>query len=407
MACPVHHSIPGDVALEGEDLAPPGLGNRKSRVSGDEGVAEAKTKRRRKMRRVLYRLREVAQDLTTAKGVGRCGRRRIFKFPTEIRRGADGRAFFTGLLRCASVWECPVCMDRIQQGRALEVKALGVHHRGRGGELYMATLTIPHAYGEPLEQLRKHVAAAWRKVQAGRAWLELTKAVGLWGSVRALEVTVGPNGWHPHLHVLLMLEREISEQLRERLEAELRDRWASAVAGLGWRLPSKAHGVQLRRAYRDAYVVKLVDELIRGGRKAGRDRGGEALAHRSPLQLLEDVARERRPQDVALWLEYAKAMRGARQLTYGGKLREKAAREALGLTAADLQGDLELASLEERQPAVTVYTFEGAVWDDVVAPNIRLQLQLLGLAEALPPPAAQDAIVKAVWHAQGYEVPPF
>jgi len=45
---------------------------------------------------------------------------------------------------------------------------------------------------------------AWRRTTTGRAGKDFRKLLGIKGTIRALEVTHGQNGFHPHLHVLLL-----------------------------------------------------------------------------------------------------------------------------------------------------------------------------------------------------------
>ncbi|MHB1644664.1 MAG: hypothetical protein ACYCS8_18765, partial [Acidithiobacillus sp.] len=64
------------------------------------------------------------------------------------------------------------------------------------------TQTVPHARRDDLASLRSSLSAARRRLFKDRAGRSLASAFGLVGSVSALEVTHGSNGWHPHGHVL-------------------------------------------------------------------------------------------------------------------------------------------------------------------------------------------------------------
>jgi hypothetical protein len=394
-------------AWEADDVGA-GLGKAKNRVSGDPELEAARELKRKALRRLERKLKRVAQALTTAKGVKICGRRRAGPYagaPVEIRRNAAGKAFYAGLLRCGSVWECPTCMERIQTGRAEEVERIGAAHRGRGGELYLATLTIPHHQGQPLLELRKRIGKAWRAVQQGRRWIELRRRAGLVAWIVAREVTVGGNGWHPHVHVLLLTARPLPFELERELLEHLQGRWEQEITrGQDWQKPSRAHGVSVVRASRADYVAKLAGELTRGGHKGSRATTAAGDHNRTPLELLEDVMRLRRPADVALWREYAASMRGACQLTWGGELRTKKGRAAFGV---DVQTDLELAQ-EERQPAETLVSIEADLWDSRLAYNDALQCRLLEEAERRPAALeARDWLEKALELLRGNDPPPF
>ncbi|PRW75701.1 protein rep, partial [Pseudomonas fluorescens] len=69
----------------------------------------------------------------------------------------------------------------------------------------MLTLTVPHGLGDDLSGLLEQIHKAWRSTSTSRAGKKLRKLLGVRGTIRALEVTPGSNGFHPHLHVLLFL----------------------------------------------------------------------------------------------------------------------------------------------------------------------------------------------------------
>jgi hypothetical protein len=80
--------------------------------------------------------------------------------------------------------------------------------------------------------------------------------------VRVVEVTHGVNGWHPHYHVLLFLDRDVAElppgELA-RIERELAEQWHAAVERTMGRAhrPTLGSGVKLTACHRADYVTKL------------------------------------------------------------------------------------------------------------------------------------------------------
>jgi len=112
----------------------------------------------------------------------------------------ESRPFFSGLQHCGSVWECPTCAAAICHGRAEQLEGLLERH-GRDRALFL-TLTIRHAYGDDLRLLTRRLSLAWRAFTRGEPWKRLARRLGIVGAVRALELTHGRNGWHPHLHIL-------------------------------------------------------------------------------------------------------------------------------------------------------------------------------------------------------------
>lgn len=287
--------------------------------------------------------------------------------------------------------------------RGDELRELLRKHRVAGGEAYMLTLTLPHDAGDELEPMRRHVAQAWRYCQTGAPWRRLKDRLRILGTVRALEVKVGPSGWHPHLHVLLVLERPLEPAVREELVAWVYRRWAERITrpnkdtGKTYRRPSLEHGVTLTVSYDDTYITKLglADELAKASFK---DRGE---LHRTPLQLLHDVHRFREAYDVARWREYAVAMHGARQLTYSKGLRAR-----YNLPAE--QTDAELGEELERGPALVGASIDAQAWDELVAKDVHLQLRILAAVEREDTGEARQWAVECLLDkARGLAPPPF
>jgi hypothetical protein len=361
-----------------------------------ETETAGRLKKRQGNRRLRYGMRAAAQDLSDVRSVCSCGRIRakIFGSSTtaiDVVVGAGG-AHYTGLVRCGSVWCCPVCMYRICRERAEEVRSLVMRHRATGGGVYMLTLTLPHDALDDLRPMRRHVSWAWSRVQGGAVYRRMKQRLGIVGTVRAMEVTNGPSGWHPHLHILILTEKKLEHPASGKLggDAEayktmISRRWARYITtrnketGKAYRPPSRDHGVSFVASHRDEYIAKLglADELTRGSWKHAKELAG----YRTPLQVLRDVAGAKATgadpvkRDVALWREYAAEMRGARQLTWSRGLRK---RYELG----DEQTDLELADREEGDTGVVVYSIESHVWDRYLRNNWSARAQLLAAAES-------------------------
>lgn len=350
------------------------LGNNATNVSGvavPPGEAQRRERRRRGYRALRYRLRQLGQGVARANSnVSKCGRVRVKAHGVEVRRRGDGSAYFAGVVRCGSVWECPVCSARIAAHRAGELRVAVGAHRAAGGGCYLLTLTTPHDQGDELKHLRQTVANAWRFVCSGRAWLRWKDTVGYVGTVRAAEATVGPHGWHPHLHVLLFTEAPLADDVRAAFEAWIYARWARKITASGYRTPSREHGVHLVESHQDDYIAKLglADEVAGGALKdahAGR---------RSPLAVLADYERARRPRDLALWKEWCDSMRGARQMTWSKGLRERY------LTTPE-ESDQAVVEQEERAPAKVLAVIDPTMWDQGVANRPDLQARILNSAE--------------------------
>ena len=328
----------------------------------------------------MYALKEVARSYSSPRGA-KCGRVRIAPNVEVALR--SGRAHFHGLLRCGSVWECPTCSAAIRAERAKEVEAVVVWHRTNGGSPYLLSLTVRHGLGDDLKPLRAGVASAWKRFQAGAPWKRFKQRFGMRGSVRALEVTVGPNGFHPHIHVLLLLKPLTpSEESAARLL--LAERWKNVVlATLGMdALPSDAHGSDFRLCAKANYLTKLGlgMELTAPVGKSGRG------TNRSPLQVLTDFANTGDESDALLWQKCCAGMRGARMLTWTSGLRA-----AAGLTAE--QSDIEIVEGEDAVEEI-VFSISGDQWAKL-RETIGVRCAILEAAER----GGSNAVREVISHA--------
>lgn len=350
------------------------LGNNATNVSGEARSEQNRAERqarRRYYRSLRYRLRQAGQAVARSNSnVGKCGRVRVKALGVEVCRRGDGTAFFRGVVRCGSVSECPVCSARVTAHRAADLRFHVGAHRLTGGACYLLTLTTPHDQGDDLKRLRQTVANAWRFVCSGRSWLAWKEKIGYVGFVRSAEATVGPSGWHPHLHVLLFTAAPLGEAAVREFEEYVYNRWCVKIQAAGYRQPSRAHGVKLTESHQDDYIAKLglADEVASGAFKEAKE------GRRSPLAVLHDYVQYRRPRDLALWKEWCEGMRGAKVLTWSTGLRTRYC------TERELS-DKEVVDADDKGPAEVLGLIDPVMWDEAVALRPELQTRLLDTAE--------------------------
>ena len=297
----------GKKALLGKD--------RKSASSLDpEAVQNARFSQRSRR----FQLQRTAGDLLGGNLSG-CGRRRR-RAVDEVRvmRSEDGGCHMTGLQRCGNVHACPVCAARIAQTRRMEAITALTSWRAAGGHVYMLTLTLPHDRLQALSDVLGAVSHATRYLNSGNhALSKLLRPYGYQGQIRSLEVTHGGNGWHPHLHVLLLVRSELPEVVGDVIKA----RWEKAVIAKGWAAPNWSVGATLQDGSKAAaYVNKegtwgMAEEMTMHTTKKGRNGG------RTPFELLQDAALGDR-QASALFVEYGRAVAGKRQQFWSAGLKD-------------------------------------------------------------------------------------
>ena len=319
-----------------------------------------------------------------------------------MRDDQTGRVRVAGAHACGSVWTCPQCAARITESRAADlVEAVRVWRAV--GAVAMLTLTIPHQRCDSLAELHAKLRIAMALLRGHRTWKAITKE-HIAGSVRATEVTYGAHGWHPHFHVLLFTKSTLDAGalagLRARISAVWQ--WAAVQAGLGE--PDHLAGTNLvagetvdeRLAL---YVSKFttpatVEQLIELRKRSwGVERElskwhTKASAHGlAPFQMLDLLAttlpRAQRERMTGLWLEFATATKGQRQLVWSRGL--KAMLVERGAVLSDLS-DEERAT--QAAPAETaLLRIDRTSWRWIV--GLRLVQPLLDSCEQTPALSAE------------------
>lgn len=304
---------------------------------------------------------------------------------------AEGAARFQGLAHCGSVWECPTCQMLIKSTRAGEVSyAVESHGRQR---VALLSLTLAHGMGDDLKEIRAGLSNAWRRTIRGSPWRRFKERLGVWGTVRALEVTHGPNGWHPHLHILLLLKDEIPPAELGQLDGDavwrphgdtsgfqwLVERWGDAVEtelGASAR-PSDRRGVDLRPCSSSNYITKLGLEISDPGIKLGRH------LNRNPLHIAYDFVTHGRRRDAGLWQAYCRGMKGARFLTWSRGLKRD-----LGIVErpdAEISVDEEIGTTDIVVGAIPAHSWaelRGALMNTNTATNVDGTTQPRGIISA-------------------------
>lgn len=265
-----------------------------------------------------YCLQSVVRKILSHERVARCHRQlRPSRTHVEIYMGKE-RAYYGGLMTCGSLWNCPVCAASISQDRRQDLKAGMEYWKKNGGQVLMATETVPHYNHQPLIQVLQCITNARRLMRKRKPWIRLAKQIGLVGTVRMLEVTWGVNGWHVHCHELLFLRDKV-ENLKE-LEELVYPMWRDACITAGLVAPDRKHGLKIEDGSQAAeYASKwgLEDEMTKGHIKVAKP------GNFSPWDLLRKVR-----DDVAvdhfgnLFREYAKAFKSKRQLVWSDGLRD-------------------------------------------------------------------------------------
>lgn len=389
----------------------------------------------RPLRRAMYILRDAIRPISQPRCQA-CGRAIVSADGSVgVEITADGRCKLKGLAHCGSVWECAVCQMVILQARAEQVRqAVERHGSDRVG---MITLTIRHGAGDNLRELQRKLSRAFAAVSRSRAYrggevrdgyrAGWKQRHGVHGRIRAVEVTHGPNGWHPHLHVLFFFDERLPVEVtatkdgrRVRWTPSDEDRalwireWQKQVKRIlgAPHVPDDRHAVVFSLASDGEYIAKLGLELVDPANKRARKPG-----HRTPWQIAQDFAealnavraidRDGSPdcddmidrrrarvlteRDAQLWRTYCADMRGCHRVVWSNGLKR-----AFGV--ADTSDPDVIADDDETKTGDTwIATIPHYVWQAIRDERIRgvpAPYVLLRIAEAEGAQAFERALLR-------------
>lgn len=289
------------------------------------------------------------------------------KAEVEIWRSLQhSKFFYGGLVICGSVWDCLPCAAKISERRRVEIKNAVEAWESMGGSVHMLTLTFPHYEHQQTAPLLEKFGAARVLMRHRKTWKTTVKALALVGSINRVEVTYGANGAHIHCHELLFSKHKnlcITPGC-------IFPMWSSACIASGLDAPSEQHGVKISTPRQMAEYVSKVGkeapkwtielEMTKGHIKRGKIEG------MTPFDLLR-AFRDTGDCDYAdRFIEYSKAFKGKRQLTWSRGLRD--------LLALDEEKTDEQLAIEHEDDAVIFALVDLEAWRIIRKRNLRGQL---------------------------------
>jgi len=239
----------------------------------------------------------------------------------DVMKSKNDRFGYRGLFTCGNIWLCPVCASKISERRRIEMNQALEVAKEKGLTVIHKVLTAPHHAGQNLSDNLKKMGKARRLMQHRKPWKWLVSAFGIAGNIRALEVTHSwKNGWHVHFHVLLFMNQKFQPETRKEtlknMEEMIFKMWRDACLSAGLDAPSQAHGVRLND-HADDYIGKWGSEheMTKAHIKKGHE---DSL---TPFQFLDEFG-SGDERFRGLFLEYAKAFKGKKQLIWSRGLRD-------------------------------------------------------------------------------------
>jgi len=272
-----------------------------------------------------YYLQALARNLLPDHRVNCCLRRVVpNKRSVEIWRSATkGRAHYRNLVTCSCVWICPVCAAKISERRREEIKRVVSAAQDIGVRPILATYTMAHQRGETLNVTLTDITSAYAAMTSGGGWQLIKDENSIIGYIRTFEMTHGSNGWHPHIHVLLLADCN-----PDKISRDLEDRWLRTLATIG---RDGRQGIACDvRVSNDAiadYITKFGHEPVDPEKtKAHYWSMEQELAksinkkatkgNRNPFEILACTGVTSDTQSRVLFREYATTTKGKRQLEW-------------------------------------------------------------------------------------------
>lgn len=316
--------------------------------------------------------------------------------PVIIRQNHES-AGITNLQSCGS-YACPVCAPKIGNRRFEEVTQVLQAAKNKGYYVAMITLTVRHDAMDKLDDSWDALNAGWRAITTDKKWsgetieahlkaqksflergeayedfqarkiafkasnpkdsfpektvraprgwaksktfrdrqIGLKEEFGIIGTIRSTEVTYGKNGWHPHVHALVIFKAGDLEEatlFANEFGHFMHKKWEKGIKTFGFTSLKKSGGLDIslmgssakdiaRYATKisstsgiDADTKKMGFESTRGDLKTAR-KGGF-----TPMELLEKAV-EGEADAISAWKEFAVSSQGRRWVVISPELRK-------------------------------------------------------------------------------------
>lgn len=328
-------------------------------------------------RLIRYYQQSLARQLLPGEKVAKCARAiRPNKSHVEVVHVPDtSKAYFRNLIICGRVWTCPVCAAKVNERRRKELAML-IYTAGYRPVL--VTYTIQHQRRDRLHTLMSAIRTAMRSLKSGRGYQGMVTKFGIVGDVRGIEITYGSSGWHPHVHEIVLMAGDTTDEQIDEFERWLRDRWQAALKKVN-RAAAWEIGVSITKHNGDIaeYIAKfgrepanqgwtITHEVAKSNAKAGK-KGG-----RTPFELLIGYG-EGNNADGFHFREYAQVTKNIHPLHWSAGLR------ALLKNNSTIETDEELASADP-DPYVVLANIEPSAWKLILSHDRRAEL--LNIASA-------------------------
>ncbi len=293
--------------------------------------------------------------------------------PINVVTGKEtGNIYYNGLMKCGSVWRCPVCNYKITQQRKKEIYYLTSEfmRKSEFNRISFITLTMRHKSTYPLKYTLDTLLEEFRKFQRTSVYKRLEREHNIKGFIKSLEITVSKrNGWHPHLHLLVFHQSDNIELLHR----EIKQKWAKR---------KKINALQKNQICKEVYnkagvtdyVTKwtISDELTKGSFKLPKlnknEKGITPFQILSQLTLGKNSIKEETELKGYLG-QYFQYTHGKHLIHISKKLLKDLKNSNIDTT---IKSDKEI--LEDETPEKILFKIDKPVWYEVAKYNYMAQI---------------------------------
>lgn len=271
----------------------------------------------------------------------------------------NNHAHYSGLLTCGSVWDCPVCANKIAYRRSLEIRDAVNNWSDMGNSIMMITYTVRHNLGDTLNSLSDVMTNAIRFVHSGAPYQRIKNFYNIVGGISSTEVLFNPStGWHYHKHQLVFVKGRLKSY--KSLENWIYSRYTSYLNKLGYD-SNKGIGVKITSNFDNNKIV--ADYISKWGveKELTRNDNKSSIGF-NPFELLDNDKYHSR------FIEYSITMQGRRKLTWS-----KGLRKLCGLVEIEFDDDL-LAQESTFESDIEIHKFEYFEWKQIIKFGLRADI---------------------------------
>jgi hypothetical protein len=277
-----------------------------------------------------HAMRATLQRVTTLDNFRACGQQWRHA-GAEVVMAPTGETRRHGFHLCSSWWVCPVCWSTRRRFERGAIVWAGEQWFAAGGGLGRITVTVPHQTGEALADVWARVDDESRGLRAGRARATLRADFGVEHIIRAVEITHGLHGWHPHEHWLVFTRTPWDQPTRAGLWRWWRERRRTRTnPKVPWREPLPEYRPQDPQSVEPADLGTVAGHMTKGGSSTTEDRyyqalhnGNQELAQYLAPFVFGEEAAGGDPAALALWTEYEETTHGRHAVVWSNGARDR------------------------------------------------------------------------------------